>query len=218
MLICCTICSYCSPSISVNGWSIQCHQHLHFWKASYKARERERTDFIYRLCDCKNAGRCSRAACIPDVILHVSLLIRNGGNKALRFDVSAGFWNVKQADIDRCYTRQMRFPFVRASEHRHKQSISEINNNTFQRICSELAIFKFCCPTHTYWSMLVVHSIVLLLFHAFLCRRIAWWLMGLNDDFLRFLVAIGIVLLVSNAAMSSGYFASAVAPHVSVGD
>lgn len=44
---------------------------------------------------------------------------------------------------------------------------------------------------------------------------ITYWMMGLNDDFIRFLIAMGIVLLVSNAAMSIGYFASAIAPGVS---
>lgn len=55
----------------------------------------------------------------------------------------------------------------------------------------------------------------LLLFMYSLQFRIAYYLMGLNDEFVRFLISVVIILIVSNAAMSIGYFASAVGANVS---
>lgn len=44
---------------------------------------------------------------------------------------------------------------------------------------------------------------------------ICYYLMGLNDKFVRFIINLIVVLFVSNAAMSIGYFASAISPSVS---
>lgn len=41
--------------------------------------------------------------------------------------------------------------------------------------------------------------------------RLVYWLMNLHTSFVRFLVSVVIILLVTNVAMSVGYFASAIA-------
>jgi len=87
--------------------------------------------------------------------------------------------------------------------------------------CSELPIFKRehyggMYRVDTYFIAKQLVDLPLYLVEPVILTSILYWMVGLNPDVLRFFVACGIILLVTQVVLSVGYFLSCLSPNVDV--
>ncbi|XP_078378564.1 protein white-like isoform X2 [Oculina patagonica] len=68
--------------------------------------------------------------------------------------------------------------------------------------------------TDVYYLAKTLSEIPIFIITPLLLITISYWMIGLRDDFLRFLVCYGIVVLVTNVAVSFGYIVSTIAPTI----
>jgi len=87
--------------------------------------------------------------------------------------------------------------------------------------CSELPIFKRehyggMYRVDTYFIAKQLVDLPLYLVEPVILTSILYWMVGLNPDVLRFFIACGIILLVTQVVLSVGYFLSCLSPNVDV--
>jgi len=87
--------------------------------------------------------------------------------------------------------------------------------------CSELPVFKRehyggMYRVDTYFIAKQLVDLPLYLVEPIILTTILYWMVGLNPDVLRFFIACGIILLVTQVVLSVGYFLSCLSPNVDV--
>jgi len=87
--------------------------------------------------------------------------------------------------------------------------------------CSELPVFKRehyggMYRVDTYFIAKQLVDLPLYLLEPVILTTILYWMVGLNPDVLRFFIACGIILLVTQVVLSVGYFLSCLSPNVDV--